>query len=115
MSETDCIFCKIASGEVPATKIFEDDDLVAFEDIKPAAPVHFLVIPKRHVSTLNDLEEESSSLLGKMMLAAVRLAKMKGVDESGFRQVINCNPEGGQVVYHLHLHILGGRQMGPMG
>jgi len=115
MGETDCIFCKIARGEIPAKKLFEDDDLVAFDDINPAAPVHFLVIPKRHVETLDDVTAEHGPLLGRMLVAAARLAREKGVSEAGYRQVINCRKAAGQVVFHLHLHVLGGRDMRLMG
>lgn len=115
MSESDCIFCKIARGEIPATKIFEDEDVLAFDDIHPAAPVHFLVIPKRHVETLDDVTDEDGALLGKMLVTASRLAREKGVGESGYRQVINCRKAAGQVVFHLHLHVLGGRDMRLMG
>ncbi len=115
MGETDCIFCKIARGEIPAKKLFEDDDVVAFDDIHPAAPVHFLVIPKRHVETLDDVDEGHQMLLGKMLVTAARLAREKGVSEAGYRQVINCRKAAGQVVYHLHAHVLGGRDMRLMG
>ena len=115
MSDNGCIFCKIARGEVPAGKLFEDDDLVAFDDINPAAPVHFLVIPKRHVATLDDVAEGDAPLLGKMLTVASRIARAKGVAQSGYRQVINCRKAAGQVVFHLHLHVLGGRDMRSMG
>jgi histidine triad (HIT) family protein len=112
---TDCIFCKIASGEVPAAKLYEDEDIVAFDDVNPQAPVHFLVVPKEHIPTLNDTNEERHLLLGKMLVQAARLAREKGIDEKGYRQIINCNADGGQLVFHLHLHILGGRPMRLMG
>ena len=115
MAETDCIFCKIARGEIPAKKLFEDDDLVAFDDINPAAPVHFLVIPKRHIETLDDVTAEHGPLLGKMLVTAARLAREKGVGDAGYRQVINCRKAAGQVVFHLHAHVLGGRDMRLMG
>ncbi len=115
MAGEDCVFCRIASGEIPATKLYEDEEIVAFEDANPAAPVHFLVIPKQHIPTLDDVENEHAGVLGKMMLRATELARQKGVDREGYREVINCREAGGQVVFHLHLHILGGRAMGRMG
>jgi histidine triad (HIT) family protein len=115
MSDTDCIFCKIARGEIPAKKLYEDEDVIAFDDIRPAAPVHFLVIPRRHLATLDDIGAADAPLLGKMLVTAARLAREKGVSEAGYRQVINCRKAAGQVVYHLHLHILGGRDLGYMG
>ncbi len=115
MTNDDCIFCKIIRGEIPSTKLYEDDDILAFEDINPAAPVHFLVIPKEHIPTLDDVEEQHSKILGKMLFTATKLAKDKGVGETGYRQVINCRKSAGQVVYHIHLHILGGRDMRLMG
>ena len=111
----DCIFCKIANGDIPSNKLFEDEDIVAFEDVNPQAPVHFLVIPKAHIPTLDDLNEDQSEILGKMLIRAARLAREKGVAEQGYRQIINCREQGGQVVFHLHLHIMGGRKMEKMG
>ena len=115
MSNEDCIFCKIIAGEIPSTKLYEDERVLAFEDINPAAPVHFLVIPKEHIETLDDVEERHRELLGHMLFTATRLAKEKGVGETGYRQVINCRKSAGQVVFHLHLHVLGGRDMRLMG
>jgi histidine triad (HIT) family protein len=115
MTRTDCIFCKIAQGEIPARVIHEDELVVAFDDINPAAPVHFLVIPREHVATLDDIVEGHAPLLGHMLWTAARLAREKGVAAEGYRQVINCREAGGQVVPHLHLHILGGRPMRRMG
>ncbi|MFC0709373.1 histidine triad nucleotide-binding protein [Azorhizophilus paspali] len=106
----DCLFCKIAAGEIPAHKLYEDDLVVAFQDISPQAPVHFLVIPKRHISTLNDLSEEDRPLAGHILFTAQRLAREQGC-EKGFRVVMNCNEQGGQTVYHIHMHVLGQRQM----
>ena len=105
--DADCIFCKIAKGEIPSKKIFEDEDLLAFHDIRPAAPVHLLIIPKIHVPTLADATPEHGHLLSKMLLLAPRLAREHGA-EDGFRLVINNGPGGGQEVYHLHAHILAG-------
>jgi histidine triad (HIT) family protein len=108
---SDCLFCRIVAGEIPSTKVFEDEDILAFEDIHPQAPVHVLVIPKRHVPTLNDLAPGDGRLAGRMLEVAVRIAREKETAEPGFRTVINVNAGGGQVVYHLHLHVLGGRQL----
>jgi len=115
MANDDCIFCKIIKGEIPSTKLYEDDELLAFEDINPVAPVHFLVIPKEHIEVLDDVEERHAPMLGRMLQVATKLAKEKGVGETGYRQIINCREQAGQVVFHLHLHIIGGRAMGPMG
>lgn len=106
----DCLFCKIVAGDIPARKLYEDDQVVAFHDISPAAPVHFLVIPKKHISTLNDLGEDDKALAGHILFTAQRLAVEQGC-EDGFRVVMNCNPQGGQTVYHIHMHVLGQRQM----
>jgi histidine triad (HIT) family protein len=107
----DCIFCKIVEGEVPATKIYEDDDIVAFDDVNPQAPVHALVIPKRHVPTLNDVGPEDADLMGALVLAATKVARIKGLEGSGYRLVTNCLEGAGQAVFHLHTHVLGGRPM----
>lgn len=107
----DCIFCKITSKEIPATIVYEDDDIIAFDDIDPKAPVHCVVIPKKHIETLNDLNEESSSLAGSMFLAIKDIAKSKGVDQTGYRVVANCNKDAGQEVFHIHFHLIGGRAM----
>ncbi|MFC5699509.1 histidine triad nucleotide-binding protein [Pseudomonas sp. GCM10022186] len=106
----DCLFCKIAAGQIPARKLYEDDQVFAFHDIAPQAPVHFLVIPKKHVPTLNHLTDEDKALTGHMLHTAQRLASELGCDE-GFRVVMNCNHQGGQTVYHIHMHVLGQRQM----
>ncbi len=106
----DCLFCKIVAGDIPARKLYEDDQVLAFHDIGPQAPVHFLVIPKRHIRTLNDLSEDDKALTGHMLFTAQRLAKELGC-EAGFRVVMNCNAQGGQTVYHIHMHVLGQRQM----
>jgi len=108
----DCLFCKIASGEIPSRKVYADDLFYAFEDINPQAPTHFLVIPRKHIPTMNDLEPEDASLVGNMVLLASRLAKEKGLGEKGFRLNINCKEGAGQTVFHLHAHILGGRLFG---
>ena len=108
----DCLFCKIADGSIPSEVVHRDNDLVAFRDIRPQAPVHILIIPTRHIETVLDLKEEDDRLLGKMVMLANRLAKDEGIDEDGFRLVLNCKRHGGQEVYHIHLHLLGGRAMG---
>lgn len=112
---SDCIFCKIVAGEIPCTKVYESDSVLAFEDINPIAPVHVLVIPKRHVVQADECTEADRELLGDLMLAAGEVARIKGITESGYRLVVNNGREGGQVVHHMHLHVLGGRQMRGMG
>lgn len=107
MSEATCIFCRIVRGEVPSKKVYEDEELIVFHDINPAAPVHLLMVPKEHFATLADARPEHERLLGKMLLFAPRLAREQGVT-NGFRVVANNGPDGGQEVYHLHLHVLGG-------
>ena len=108
---SDCLFCKIVKGEIPCTKVYEDDQVLAFDDIQPMAPVHVIVIPKKHISTLLDIDSRNISLAGDLISAAQKVARIKGIDEKGFRIAINCNDEGGQVVFHLHMHILGGRKL----
>ena len=109
MSEQDCLFCKIVAGEIPADIVFESDSAIAFRDINPQAPTHVLVIPRRHISTINDLDEDDRSLLGDLYLAAKAIAAQEGIAESGYRAVMNCNEGAGQSVFHIHLHVLGGR------
>ena len=106
---SDCIFCKIVDGSIPAEKVFENDDLIAFEDLNPVAPVHVLVIPKRHVATLNDIEDGDASMLGQLFLAAKKIAAERGLSDDGYRTVVNCMSGAGQSVFHIHLHLLGGR------
>ncbi|NCO83718.1 MAG: histidine triad nucleotide-binding protein [Nitrospirae bacterium CG_4_10_14_3_um_filter_44_29] len=106
-----CIFCEIINKRIPAKIIYEDKFVIAFEDINPQAPVHALVIPRKHIATNLDIKEEDSGLLGRLFQAANKIAKERGIAERGFRLVMNCNPESGQTVFHIHLHILGGRQM----
>ena len=108
---SDCIFCKIANGDIPADKLYEDDQVLVFRDLSPQAPLHALVIPKTHIATLNDLSEDNAAIIGSMFLAARQVAAEQGLAEDGYRTVMNCNNHGGQTVYHLHLHLLGGRQM----
>jgi len=109
MAET--IFSKIIKKEIPSDIVFEDDELLAFKDINPQAPHHILIIPKKDIPTINDVHEEDELLIGKMVTRAKKIAKSFGIDESGYRLVFNCNSNGGQEVYHIHLHLLGGRQM----
>ena len=109
MSET--LFEKIVAREIPADIVYEDDELLAFRDIEPQAPVHVLIIPKHRIATLNDLEANHAELVGKMVLVAGKIAKDEGIAEDGYRLNLNCNEQGGQSVYHIHLHLLGGRQM----
>ena len=107
----DCLFCRIVDGEIPARKLYEDDQIIAFHDIAAQAPVHFLVIPKKHIATLHDLSEEhDKALAGHILLTAQRLATEQGCQD-GFRVVMNCNDLGGQTVNHIHMHVLGQRQM----
>ncbi len=107
----DCLFCRIVAGEIPARKLYEDDQVIAFNDIDPKAPVHFLVIPKKHIATLHDLgEQEDKALAGHILFTAQKLAREQGCDE-GFRVAMNCNELGGQTVYHIHMHVLGKRPM----
>jgi len=106
-----CIFCKIARGEIPCSKVYEDDRVLAFDDINPMAPVHVIVIPKDHIATLMDVDAEKTNLPASLFAATQVIAKKKGVDQAGFRTVINCNEQGGQVVFHLHMHILGGKKL----
>jgi histidine triad (HIT) family protein len=104
----DCVFCKIIKGEIPTEFVYQDEDFVAFRDIKPAAPVHILIIPKKHLSSLNETEEGDEELLGKALLVAKEIAKKEGIAETGYRIGINCGEQAGQVVFHLHIHLLGG-------
>jgi histidine triad (HIT) family protein len=111
----DCIFCKIASGTIPSSKIYEDTNILAFNDINPKAPVHVVVIPKKHIPTMNDVTEADSQLISELFQAMQRIAKKLGVAESGYRIVTNCQKEAGQEVFHLHFHILGGRPLKDLG
>jgi histidine triad (HIT) family protein len=106
-----CLFCRIAAGEIPARIVYEDDTLVAFHDVNPQAPVHVLVVPRRHIATLNELAPGDGALVGAMVERAAALARELGVDARGYRTVFNCNREAGQSVFHIHLHLLGGRPM----
>ena len=106
---TDTIFSKIIKREIPADILYEDDDVLAFRDVSPKAPTHFLVIPKLEIPTINDIQPNQAALIGKMVLTAQQLAKQEGIAEKGYRLVMNCNEDGGQTVFHIHLHVLGGR------
>jgi histidine triad (HIT) family protein len=107
-----CLFCKIIAGEIPASKVYEDDRLIAFNDINPQAPLHVLIVPLRHVATLNDLGPGDDGLVGKMLRRAAAIAAEKGYAGRGYRTVFNCNSEAGQTVFHIHLHLLAGRGLG---
>jgi histidine triad (HIT) family protein len=109
---SDDLFLKIIDREIPADIVYETDDVLAFRDINPQAPLHVLIIPKIHIATMNDLDNSHHELVGKLFQAAQDIARTEGVDEAGYRVVMNCNEAGGQAVYHIHLHLLGGRQMG---
>lgn len=111
----DCLFCKVVARELPSTVVYEDEDLLAFRDINPQAPTHILVVPKRHIGTVNELAAGDAELVGRLVLRARALAAEEGIDEPGYRLILNCNPQGGQTVYHLHLHLMGGRQMVGLG
>jgi histidine triad (HIT) family protein len=108
----DCLFCKIIAGEVPGTIVYQDDRLVAFRDINPQAPMHVLVVPRRHIASLNDLSGGDDALVGEMIRRAAALAKEAGHSERGYRTVLNCNADAGQTVFHIHLHVLAGRTFG---
>jgi len=110
--DPNCLFCKIIRREIASKKAYEDDAVYAFHDIAPQAPTHILLVPKEHIATLNDLDEAHEALVGKMLLAAGRLAAEAGISRSGYRCVFNCMSGAGQSVYHIHLHLLGGRPMG---
>lgn len=107
----DCLFCKIASGEIPAKIIYQNDLVVAFDDINPQAPQHKIIIPRKHIASLNELKEEDGPLIGHMVTTATMLAKQLKIADDGYRIVMNCNAGGGQTVFHIHIHLLGGRQM----
>ena len=108
----DCIFCKIIKGEIPSNKVYEDEDVLAFHDINPAAQIHILVIPKKHISMLTDLKEEDEALIGKIYTTINKIAKQEGFEEEGFRVIVNCGKDAGQEVMHIHFHILGGKKLG---
>jgi histidine triad (HIT) family protein len=107
----DCIFCKIIAGQIPTEILYQDEEIIAFRDIKPLAPVHLLIVPRKHVPSLNDMKEGDAALVGRMVSVASRLAVEQGIADRGYRLVINCGKEGGQLVPHVHMHLLGGRQL----
>lgn len=107
----DCLFCKIVSGAIPGSIVYRDEHLVAFKDINPQAPMHVLIVPRRHIATLNDLAPEDDALVGEMVRRAGAIAREHGYADRGYRTVFNCNAEAGQTVFHIHLHVLGGRAM----
>lgn len=108
----DCLFCKIVNEEIPAQRVYEDEHVIAFKDINPQAPFHCLIIPRRHIATLNDIEADDRQLVGHMVQAAATIAQQQGFAETGYRTVFNCNSHGGQTVYHIHLHMLAGKPLG---
>lgn len=112
MNNDDCLFCKILRGDIPADIVHESDAAIAFRDVNPQAPTHVLIIPRKHVATINELHADDSALVGELFLAAKLVAKDEGIAEDGYRVAMNCNEAAGQTVFHLHLHLLGGRQMG---
>tara|TARA_B100002052_G_C15697552_1_gene513559 strand:+ start:358 stop:699 length:342 start_codon:yes stop_codon:yes gene_type:complete len=105
------IFTKIINKEIDANIVYEDDDILAFEDINPQAPTHILIIPKKEIQTANDIQEEDTSLIGRLVLVAKDIAKQKGIDKDGYRLIMNCNDDGGQTVFHIHMHLIGGRKL----
>lgn len=110
--ENDCLFCKIIKGEIPSSKVYEDEDVLAFRDINPAAPIHILLIPKKHISSLAEVKPEDGELIAKMHQVVNRIAEQEGFMESGYRLIVNCGKDSGQEVMHLHFHILAGTKMG---
>jgi histidine triad (HIT) family protein len=111
MAENDCLFCKISSGDIPADIVYESEDVVAFRDINPQAPSHILIIPRKHVATINDMTISDIEDVGILFLAAGKIARDEGIADDGYRVTMNCNAAAGQTVFHLHLHLLGGRTM----
>jgi histidine triad (HIT) family protein len=111
MSQQDCLFCKIVGGDLSADIVYESDSLIAFRDINPVAPTHILLIPRRHIATMNELQDGDAALVGELFATAANIAADEGLSEDGYRVVMNCNEAAGQSVFHIHLHLLGGRQM----
>ena len=109
---SDCIFCKIINKELPSTVVYEDEEILAFKDINPVTPVHILVIPKKHISNLNEVEPEDEATIGKIYTVIKQIARKEGIAEKGYRIIVNCGEDGGQEVGHLHFHILGGKKLG---
>lgn len=113
---SDCVFCKIIAGEIPSTQVYQDELVTAFRDINPVSPIHILIIPNQHIASVNDLTSEDEPLMGHLFVVAKQIAKQEGVAESGYRLIINTGSDGGQEVFHIHLHLLGGQRMlHPMG
>lgn len=108
---TDCLFCKIRDGEIPADIVFENDDVIAFNDVNPQAPIHIIIIPKKHIPTTNDVKDSDELIMGKLFIAAKNIADEKSVSDEGYRLVVNCNEKAGQTVFHIHMHLLAGRSM----
>jgi histidine triad (HIT) family protein len=116
MNSADCTFCKIVAGEIPSDKVFDDDQVTAFRDINPVAPTHILIVPNKHIPSVNEIETEDEKLVGHMFSVARQLAERENIQDSGYRLIINTGPDAGQVVFHLHLHVIGGQPMRhPMG
>ena len=109
---SDCIFCRIINQEIPSKIVYEDDEILAFEDVNPLAPIHILLIPKKHIATMDDVTEEDSAVLGRILLKAKEIPAEKGLNENGYRIVNNCKAHGGQEVFHIHFHLLGGEKLG---
>ncbi|VAW52217.1 Bis(5'-nucleosyl)-tetraphosphatase (asymmetrical) [hydrothermal vent metagenome] len=108
---TDCLFCKIRDGEIPGDIVYESDDMLAFRDVNPQAPIHVLIISKKHIPTVNDIEENDEVIMGKLFRTAKLIAEQEGVSDDGYRLVVNCNEKAGQTVFHIHMHLLAGRAM----
>ena len=108
---SDCLFCKIRDRAIPAAIVYEDDDVLAFNDVNPQAAVHVLIIPKKHISTVNDIEAGDETIMGKLFSVAKIIASQQGISDDGYRMVVNCNEKAGQTVFHIHMHLLGGRNM----
>ncbi len=111
MTEQDCLFCKILAGDIPADVIYESDSAIAFRDVNPKAPVHVLIIPRKHIATINDLDASDAAMVGSMLMAAKEIAHDEGLADDGYRVVMNCNQAAGQSVFHIHMHMLGGRTL----
>lgn len=107
----DCLFCKIVKGEIPSSKVYEDDKVLAFDDIHPVAPVHVIVIPKEHIPTYMDVREDRMEDIAAMTAAVQQIVRIKSIDQTGFRIIVNCNKDGGQLIFHLHMHVLGGKKL----
>ena len=112
MTESDCLFCKILAREIPADVVYDSDTAFAFRDINPQASTHVVIIPKQHIATINDIKVDDHAIVGNLFTAASEIAKQEGLSDRGYRVVMNCNEDAGQTVFHIHLHLLGGRQMG---